>query len=71
MGIVVVDGERVAETGAEVPPWMLAWRRPRGQQINYLEAVAAACARLAFPRRTAWPTCAIGNTVALSTRVRG
>ena len=49
VGIIVVDGDRVAEAGAEVPPWLLAGIRPRGQQIDRLEAVAAACARLTFP----------------------
>ena len=73
VGIVVIDGDRVGEAGAEVPRWLLEWLRPRGQQINHLEAVAAACARLTFPdmlrgRRVLH---FIDNTVALSKTVHG
>jgi hypothetical protein len=51
-----------------VPQWLLEWLRPRGQQINHLEAIAIAAARLTFPdvllRRRVLHF--VDNTVALS-----
>jgi hypothetical protein len=73
LGIVVMDGERVGEAGAEAPTWLLEWLRPRGQQINHLEAFAMVCARLTFPdfMRGRRALCFVDNTVALSKAVHG
>ena len=73
LGIVVVDGEGRWETGCRVPEWLLQWLRPRGQQVNHLEAAAVVAARLTFPdvlygRRVLH---FIDNTVALSKSVHG
>ena len=35
--------------GCCAPPWLLEWLRPRGQQINHLEALVLVAARLTFP----------------------
>ena len=73
MGIVVMDGDNRYEAGCRVPQWLLEWLRPRGQQINHLEAIAIAAARLTFPdvllgRRVLH---FVDNTVALSKAVHG
>lgn len=73
LGIVVVDGDDIYESGARVPPWLIKWLRPRGQQINHLEAIVMAAARLTFPdvlrgRRVVH---FVDNTVALSKAVHG
>lgn len=73
LGIVVIDGTNVWEAGCRVPEWLLQWLRPRGQQVNHLEAAAAVAARLTFPdvlyRRRVLHF--IDNTVALSKSVHG
>ena len=73
LGIVVMDGDDRYEAGCRVPQWLLEWLRPRGQQINHLEAIAIAAARLTFPdvllgRRVLH---FVDNTVALSKAVHG
>ena len=73
LGIVIIDGSDVWEAGCRVPEWLLQWLRPRGQQVNHLEAAAAVAARLTFPdvlhqRRVLH---FIDNTVALSKSVHG
>jgi len=73
LGIVVIDGSDVWEAGCRVPEWLLQWLRPRGQQVNHLEEVAAVAARLTFPdvlhQRKVLHF--IDNTVALSKAVHG
>ena len=73
LGIVVIDGPDVWEAGCRVPEWLLQWLRPRGQQVNHLEEVAAVSARLTFPdvlhQRKVLHF--IDNTVALSKAVHG
>lgn len=73
LGIVVIDGSDVWEAGCRVPEELLRWLRPRGQQVNHLEAAAAVAARLTFPdvlhRRRVLHF--IDNTVALSKAVHG
>ena len=73
IGIIVMDGDDRYEAGCEVPQWLLKWLCPRGQQINHLEAIAIAAARLTFPdilfgRRVLH---FVDNTVALSKAVHG
>ena len=73
LGIVIYDGDDCYEAGMRVPQWLRAWLRPRGQQINHLEAIAQAAARVTFPdvlkgRRA---LCFVDNTVALSKAVHG
>ena len=73
LGIVILDGDDCYEAGMRVPTWLLEWLRPRGQQINHLEAIAQAAARITFPdalkdRRA---LCFVDNTVALSKAVHG
>ena len=73
LGIVIMDGDDRYEAGCQVPRWLLDWLRPRGQQINHLEAIAIAAARLTFPdvlsgRRVLH---FVDNTVALSKAVHG
>ena len=73
LGIVVMDGDDRYEAGCRVPQYILDWLRPRGQQINHLEALALVAARLTFPdvllgRRV---LSFIDNTVALSKSVHG
>jgi hypothetical protein len=68
LGIIITDGDDRYEAGCRVPQWLLEWLRPRGQQINHLEAIAIAAARLTFPdvllRRRVLHF--VDNTVALS-----
>jgi hypothetical protein len=73
IGIVIVDGGDVYEASATVPRWLLDWLRPRGQQINHLEAIAMVCARLTFPRAFARRRVVhfVDNTVAMSKAVHG
>ena len=73
LGIVIMDGDDRYEAGCRVPQWVLDWLRPRGQQINHLEALVLVAARLTFPdvlfgRRV---LSFIDNTVALSKSVHG
>ena len=73
LGVTIFDGDEMYESAAVAPPWLLAWLRPRGQQINHLEAVAMVCARLTFPdvlrRRRVLHF--VDNTCALSKAVHG
>ena len=75
VGVVVIDTETGAiwEAGGEVPAAIMAWMRQRGQQINQLEQLAAACARLTFPGAMAGRRVLhfIDNTSALSASVHG
>jgi len=73
LGIVVFDGEACFEAGTRVPPWLLDWLRPRGQQINHLEAAALSAARLTFPDvlKDRQVLSFVDNTVALSKAVHG
>ena len=59
LGIIIMDGDDRYEAGCAVPPWLLNWLTPRGQQINHLEALAAVAARLTFLGRN--PRCADGG----------
>ena len=73
LGIIVIDGDDRYEAGCRVPQWLLDWLRPRGQQINHLEAAVLVAARLTFPdvlfgRQV---LSFIDNTVALSKAVHG
>jgi hypothetical protein len=56
-----------------LPPWVLQWLQPRGQQINHLEALAMACARATFPEALLGKRVVhfVDNTVALSAAVHG
>ena len=71
--LIIMDGDDRYEAGCAVPPWVLDWLAPRGQQINHLEALAAVAARLTFPDFLAGRRAIhfIDNTVALSKAVHG
>ena len=73
LGIIIMDGDDRYEAGCAVPPWVLEWLAPRGQQINHLEALAAVAARITFPDVLAGRRVIhfIDNTVALSKAVHG
>ena len=75
IGIFIYDTRDGAtyEAGDAAPDWLLAWLKPRGQQVNQLEAMAMACARATFPdvlheRRV---LAFVDNTSALSKAVHG
>ena len=73
LGIIIMDGDDRYEAGCCAPPWLLEWLRPRGQQINHLEALVLVAARLTFPdvlfgRKV---LAFVDNTVALSKSVHG
>ena len=73
LGIVILDGDNRYTAGCKVPEWLLAWLRPRGQQINHLEMVAAVAARTTFPDVLAGREVIhfVDNTTALSKAVHG
>ena len=73
LGVVVIDGSDVWEAGGRVPGHLLDWLRPRGQQVNHLEALGMLCARLTSPEcfRRRRVLHFVDNTAALSAAVHG
>lgn len=73
VGVVIFADGEPHEAGGAVPPHILEWMRSRQQQINQLEALGAACARLTFPELLVDRQVLhfIDNTSALSGAVHG